>query len=54
VMYTVQLRPQPAAWPHYPPDLDARVRTEYELKSAWLVDPTNGEEGYFTYLERKR
>jgi arabinofuranosyltransferase len=54
VVYTVQLRPAPGAWPHYPPDLDARVRTEYELKSAWLVDAANREEGYFTYLARKR
>ena len=54
VMYTVQLRPAPADWPRYPADLEKRVRTEYELRSAWLVDPLNHEAGYFTYLERKR
>jgi len=54
VMYTVQLRPAPAEWPRYPPALDARVRAEYQLRSAWLVDPLNHEAGYFTYLERKR
>ena len=54
VMYTVQLRPAPGEWPRYPPDLDQRVRAEYELKSAWLADAANREEGYFTYLERKR
>ena len=54
VMYTVQLRPTPGAWPRYPPDLDQRVRAEYELKSTWLADAANREEGYFTYLERKR
>jgi hypothetical protein len=54
VMYTVQLRPTPAEWPRYPPNLEARVRAEYELKSEWLTDPANREEGYFSYLERKR
>ena len=54
VMYTVQLRPSPANWPRYPPDLDAYVRGHYDLKSAWLVDDANREAGYFTYLERKR
>jgi hypothetical protein len=54
VMYTVQLRPAPADWPRYPPELEARVRAEYQLKSAWLEDPLNHEAGYFTYLERKR
>ena len=53
VMYTVQLRPAPADWPHYPPDLEARVRAEYELNSVWLTDERNNEAGYFTYLERK-
>ena len=53
VMYTVQLRPAPGDWPRYPPDLDARVRAEYDLKSAWLVDSANNEAGYFTYLQRK-
>jgi arabinofuranosyltransferase len=53
VMYTVQLRPAPADWPRYPPDLDARVRAEYALKSVWLTDSRNAEAGYFTYLERK-
>lgn len=53
VMYTVQLRPAPADWPRYPPDLEARVRTDYELKSVWLTDGLNDESGYFTYLERK-
>jgi hypothetical protein len=54
VMYTVQLRPVPGDWPRYPPELDARVRGAYDLKSAWLVDPANHESGYFTYLQRKR
>jgi arabinofuranosyltransferase len=54
VMYTVQLRPQPAAWPVYPADLTRRVQAEYELKSVWLTDARNGEQGYFTYLERKQ
>jgi len=53
VMYTVQLRPAPADWPRYPPDLEARVRAEYELKSVWLTDSRNDEAGYFTYMERK-
>ena len=53
VMYTVQLRPAPADWPHYPPDLEARVHADYELKSVWLTDGLNDESGYFTYLERK-
>jgi len=54
VMYTVQLRPQPAAWPVYPGDLARRVQADYELKSVWLTDARNGEQGYFTYLERRR
>jgi hypothetical protein len=54
VMYTVQLRPAPADWPKYPSGLDTRVRAEYQLQSAWLVDAVNHEAGYFTYLERKR
>ncbi len=54
VMYTVQLRPLVAAWPNYPPDLARRVQAEYQLKSVWLTDRANHEEGYFTYLERRR
>ena len=53
VMYTVQLRPAPADWPKYPPELEARVRAHYEKKSVWLTDRSNDEAGYFTYLERK-
>lgn len=54
VMYTVQLRSQPAAWPVYPAELTRRVQSEYELKSVWLTDARNAEQGYFTYLERKQ
>jgi arabinofuranosyltransferase len=54
VMYTVQLRPQPAPWPAYPPDLARRVEAEYQLKSVWVIDSWNREQGYFTYLERRR
>jgi arabinofuranosyltransferase len=54
VMYTMQLRPQPATWPVYPAELTRRVQSEYELKSVWLSDVRNGEQGYFSYLERKR
>ncbi|HMF98567.1 MAG TPA: hypothetical protein VKE96_29910 [Vicinamibacterales bacterium] len=54
VMYTVQLRPQPAGWPPYPAELVARVQADYGLKSVWLQDPQNRERGYFTYLERRR
>jgi len=50
----VQLRPQPATWPVYPAELTRRVQFEYELKSVWLTDARNGEQGYFTYLERKQ
>jgi hypothetical protein len=53
VMYTVQFRPEPAAWPRYPEDVDRLVKARYDLKSAWLVDALNGEAGYFTYLQRK-
>jgi arabinofuranosyltransferase len=53
VMYTVELRATPADWPRYSPDLDTRVRAEYELSSVWLTDTANQEAGYFTYLERK-
>ena len=52
-MYTVQFRPTPAAWPHYPEEVERLVKARYDLKSAWLVYALNGEAGYFTYLQRK-
>ncbi len=53
-MYTVQLRPAPASWPRLGAALEQEVRTRYEKRAVWLNDHTNGEQGYFTYLERKR
>ena len=51
ILFSRQLRAEPEPFPRYPDRIDALVRPNYRLRSAWLNDPANGESGYFTCLE---
>ncbi len=53
IMIDRNLTPEPSPWPDFPAGVKARAEEQYRLKSVWLTDPANGEEGYFTFLERK-
>lgn len=51
---TGDLYPEPQAFPSFDEEIDAFVRENYELKTAWLVDTANHESGYLHYLELKK
>jgi len=53
IMFGRALSREPFPWPTFGPELDPLVRAAYELRSEWLTDVVNGEEGYFTFLERR-
>jgi len=47
------LTPEPMPFPSFGPALDAQVRAAYDLRAVRLVDEANGEQGWFSFLERK-
>lgn len=50
---TGDLYAEPQPFPSFDEEIDAFVRENYELKTAWLIDTTNQEAGYLHYLELK-
>jgi arabinofuranosyltransferase len=54
VMFSRDLTPQPIElWMYVPPALRAAVDRDYVHQSVRLVDERNGENGYFTFFERR-
>src|SRR3954449_278699 len=53
-MFARELTPQPITlWEYVPDSLRASVDRDYVHRSGWLIDRRNGEEGYFTFFERR-
>jgi len=45
---------EPVGYPSYSSEVNKVLKDDYTLVSKWLKDEKNNEEGYFTFLERKR
>ena len=53
-MFSRKLRKKPlAGLPHLVDEVDELVEREYRVGSVSLVDETNGQSGYFSFLERR-
>jgi len=52
LMLDRRLTPDPLPVPTFPPAVEAIIRTDYHMKSVWLIDAKNSQEGYFNFLER--
>jgi arabinofuranosyltransferase len=53
-MFPRDLTPTPVElWRYVPESLRDQVNRDYVHRSVWLVDPVNGEQGYFTFFERR-
>ena len=53
-VFNRNLSRRPLEYPSFGDSLDELIRDNYRLASVWLIDETNGEAGYLTFLERKR
>lgn len=54
VMFSRDLTPAPIElWRYVPQELRAAVERDYVHQAVWLVDRRNGEQGYFTFFERR-
>jgi len=53
-MFSRKLRSRPfPGIPQLAPEIDPLVAREYKIGSIYLVDPVNGQSGYFSFLERR-